>query len=887
MRGNGGSLERASRRFGPLLIPGMTLGMKLDITANELSFCATPPGEASTKQMDFRIAFDDVRLARVLPGTPQFTFSRMGGLDRHRPTHFRSTASTRESTSEYLLVPVVAMRGNTRTRVSIKSASYICGPSASFRRVCADARSAISAAKHFNSRLTASEEQTMQPGSREDLVVHMKNNATNDSDEIEIGETDTEVDVDAISETFLRSTFRLWQKWIQSRWVIALTASCIEVQLDVSQSTCGRFQTLKPHSLIRLTGKEYEVVGTYRTRLALREAGHKHVSLWSAEELADARAGKRLVVVREGPRTAGLMREASVIKISSDLRGNYDAFRRYATHSVWTGEADLELMRRIQHLCATQGVGPFDISPQQLLERQELARSLPTLVRYMRQNLRNDLPMCTSVRFAMIVNFNLLLRRSLVFLDFGSCLRRTSAPLTAQNSRASAANLVLSVRHLVFFDIKVSIWQQLLERTKTHTPDGDDEFSVPQEVQEVQVERNYASKLTQHTDITVQRRAALFAQAHDKLGDIRLSRLRQTWSNASNPQPRAFRVKFFGEGVVDQGGPYRALFTDIMEELQTKKLLHLFVAHKGLAEDDVDGVTFNSGAVSQRDLSMFRFFGHLLGVAIRCGIQLNLRLPSFFWKRLTGHQLGSFEVREVDLELHRQLQSIMQVTSQEDLDELMDHSGFCISTFDTRTIDLLPMGQSIRVTMANRTQYVALASNFRLRESNQQMEVVVAGLSDILPVDHLSLFSWTQLRDVVCGVDDLDIGMLRSCTKYESMSPDNACVQHFWAALESFSSAERISFLQFTCARNRLPVTIRGGVFEGENFTIKPLRPSPDSTCSPDDLLPKSQTCFFTLMLPAYSSKAIASLRIRTAIKMCKSMDADVALRETEIWRTT
>ena len=862
----------------------MTLGMKLDITANELSFCATPPGEASTKQMDFRIAFNDVRLGQVSSGAPPFAFSSLGALDRHRSPRFRTAGSGRETSTEYVLVPVVAMRSDTRTRVSVKSASYVCGPSVSFRRVCADARSAVSAAKHFNSRLPVKNAETFTLGARDDLAMRVETDDTNIADEVEAGTTNREEDVEEqISESFLRSTFRLWQKWIQSRWVVALTASCIEVELDVSQSTCGRFQALKPHSLIRLAGKEYDVVGTYRTRLALREVGHRHVSLWSAEELACAQNAKQLVVVREGPRTAGLMREASVIKISSDLRGNYDTFRRYATHSVWTTEADLELMRRIQHVCATQDVGPLDISPQQLLERRELARSLPTLARFMRLNLRNDMPVCTSIRFVMIVNFNLLLRRGLVFLDFGRCQRRTKPLMSTRNSKSSAANLVLSVRHLIFFDVKVSIWQQLLERTKTHTPDGDDEFSVPQEVQEVQVERNYASKLTQDSDIAIQRRAALFAQAHDKLGDIRLSRLRQTWSNASNPQPRAFRVKFFGEGVVDQGGPYRALFTDIIEELQTKNLLNLFVSHKGVE----DGVAFNSGAVSQRDLSMLRFFGHLLGVAIRCGIQLDLRLPPFFWKRLTGHAMDRLQVRELDLELHRQLQSIKQATSQDDLDEILEHSGFCISAFDTRTVDLLPQGKSMRVTMANRSQYIALATSFRLRESNIQIEAVYAGLSDIVPVEHLSLFSWKQLRDVVCGVDELDIRMLRSCTRYESISADDACVQHFWAALESFSGAERLLFLQFTCARNRLPVAISGGAFEGEHFTIKPLCPSADSKCSPDDLLPKSQTCFFTLMLPAYSSKAIASLRLRTAIKLCKSMDADVALREREIWRTT
>ncbi|KAF0753248.1 hypothetical protein AaE_005776, partial [Aphanomyces astaci] len=33
-------------------------------------------------------------------------------------------------------------------------------------------------------------------------------------------------------------------------------------------------------------------------------------------------------------------------------------------------------------------------------------------------------------------------------------------------------------------------------------------------------------------------------------------------------QKRAFKVKFLGEGVNDYGGPYRAVFEQIVDELQ-------------------------------------------------------------------------------------------------------------------------------------------------------------------------------------------------------------------------------------------------------------------------------------------------------------------------------
>ncbi|CAL1538358.1 unnamed protein product [Lymnaea stagnalis] len=50
------------------------------------------------------------------------------------------------------------------------------------------------------------------------------------------------------------------------------------------------------------------------------------------------------------------------------------------------------------------------------------------------------------------------------------------------------------------------------------------------------------------------------------------------------------------------------------------------------------------------------------------------------------------------------------------------------------------------------------------------------------------------------------------------------------------------------------------------------------------DSLPTSQTCFFQLRLPAYSSQAAMASKLRYAINHCRSIDMDnyMLVRNTE-----
>jgi len=73
-------------------------------------------------------------------------------------------------------------------------------------------------------------------------------------------------------------------------------------------------------------------------------------------------------------------------------------------------------------------------------------------------------------------------------------------------------------------------------------------------------------------------------------------------------------------------------------------------------------------------------------------------------------------------------------------------------------------------------------------------------------------------------------------------------------------------FIRFVWGRSRLPVTTTFPT----KFVVKLLeRHGPNH----DMYLPSAHTCFFTLDLPAYSTKEIMREKILKAITMCTSVE--------------
>jgi hypothetical protein len=112
----------------------------------------------------------------------------------------------------------------------------------------------------------------------------------------------------------------------------------------------------------------------------------------------------------------------------------------------------------------------------------------------------------------------------------------------------------------------------------------------------------------------------------------------------------------------------------------------------------------------------------------------------------------------------------------------------------------------------------------------------LSGLAAVVPVAWLSLFTWRELSARVCGSLEVDLDMLQRHTEYaaefvvasssasSASSPSSSAaaapaggkspavqyapvIDHFWAALRSFSHAERRRFLQFARAQERMPAS--------------------------------------------------------------------------------
>lgn len=123
------------------------------------------------------------------------------------------------------------------------------------------------------------------------------------------------------------------------------------------------------------------------------------------------------------------------------------------------------------------------------------------------------------------------------------------------------------------------------------------------------------------------------------------------------------------------------------------------------------------------------------------------------------------------------------------------------------------------------------------------------------------------MERIVCGSPEVDIGLLESITQYSGCSSSDEHIRNFWEVVREFSNEEKECLIRFVWGRSRLPLTAAGfsQQFKLQNFSRDP----------PDNYYPVSHTCFFSLELPRYSSKAIMKSKLLYAIFNCQTIDAD------------
>nr|XP_033775643.1 probable E3 ubiquitin-protein ligase HERC1 isoform X2 [Geotrypetes seraphini] len=334
---------------------------------------------------------------------------------------------------------------------------------------------------------------------------------------------------------------------------------------------------------------------------------------------------------------------------------------------------------------------------------------------------------------------------------------------------------------------------------------------------------------------------------------------------------RAWKVKLVGEGADDAGGVFDDTITEMCQELETGVVDMLIPSPNATAEVGYnrDRFLFNPSACLEEHFMQFKFLGILMGVAIRTKKPLDLHLAPMVWKQLCCIPLILEDLEEVDLLYVQTLNSILHIEdsgiTEENFHEMIPIDSFVGQSADGKMVPIIPGGSSIPLTFSNRKEYVERAIEYRLHEMDRQVAAVREGMSWIVPVPLLSLLTAKQLEQMVCGMPEISVDVLKKVVRYREVDEQHQLVQWFWQTLEEFSNEERVLFMRFVSGRSRLPANTAD---ISQRFQIMKVD-------RPYDSLPTSQTCFFQLRLPPYSSQLIMAERLRYAINNCRSIDMD------------
>jgi len=369
------------------------------------------------------------------------------------------------------------------------------------------------------------------------------------------------------------------------------------------------------------------------------------------------------------------------------------------------------------------------------------------------------------------------------------------------------------------------------------------------------------------------RQYSIFASAFRQLQNASVSRFRVSKPSGAEPH-LAFRICTENEQVVGEGGPYRQFFTDISRELQLPES-PLFMPspnNRNSMGDHRDKFILKQASQCSECLDMLRFLGVLFGICIRTGVKMMLYCPPLMWKMLSGERVTRHDLKDIDygtaevLALFEQLdeKSFMQTFSSSETQD------FTIRLSDGSTKELKKGGSSILVTWQNRLEYVDLAFRARIYEHRVEIEALRTGLESVVPAQALNLMTWADFERSICGRQEIDVVMLRRHTKYSGVSSTAPHIKMFWHILESSSQETLRNLISFCWGQTRLPATDKEFEITHTRFLIKA-----SSYRNPDRVLPRADTCFFNLELPAYSSEEIMREKLLYAINTATTMNAD------------
>ena len=330
----------------------------------------------------------------------------------------------------------------------------------------------------------------------------------------------------------------------------------------------------------------------------------------------------------------------------------------------------------------------------------------------------------------------------------------------------------------------------------------------------------------------------------------------------------AFKIKYMNEFVQGLSGPYRQFFSDIANELETSAKINLLIPTQNNLNkkgEYKDKYTINP---KSEEYSQFEFLGFLMGICIRTGVYLPINLCSLVWKKIIGEKINKNDIKIFDEGLYK-MGEILCVEDKDLNKELLKNSfGESISTISLsegtqKKLNKTYTYEELVSSVKNRQNLFNEIKSLRLNESNAQIMSIIKGINKIIPLSVLQYYTWEEMERLVCGKKIVDIELLEKNTIISpELEKKDYLVKWVWEIVKEFNEEERIQFVKFCYAQERLPYTQEEYDQKQIQFSIK-FNPQ-----FKKNGLPRADTCFFFLILPDYTSKEIMKKMISIAIKM-------------------
>lgn len=267
------------------------------------------------------------------------------------------------------------------------------------------------------------------------------------------------------------------------------------------------------------------------------------------------------------------------------------------------------------------------------------------------------------------------------------------------------------------------------------------------------------------------------------------------------------------------------------------------------------------------DPKWFEFAGCIIGMAAKMDIPIGVHLSRAAWKMMTMRPLSLVDLLQVDPALHRSMTRVLNSDPEE-----FDAMG--LENFVTHgevEVALFPRSDLVKVTHGNRDRYVQLQAQHFLRRSTIPCIEMMKGILRVLHNDRSEHLLAAMMR-----ADPLELNLFFGGQGYGRCLSPTECSSRtvlttlprdketmgeivrsvFFAMLCEMDNEFRLRILRFWTGLRCLPLS---------GFNSLSLNIVVNTTLS-RERLPTSQTCSYTLIMPAYGDLREMRDKFTTAV---------------------